>query len=73
MGRMPCGRNPQNRIADNMLGRKLATLQLKIIITSIVWHFELMPTPPSLSSFAEHDVLTGEPEQCYVSLERVER
>ncbi|KAK3070360.1 hypothetical protein LTR53_010602 [Teratosphaeriaceae sp. CCFEE 6253] len=33
-------------------GRKLASLELKILFVLIVWHFELVATPPALSSFA---------------------
>lgn len=63
----------QSNEADVSVGRKLGTLQLKIELALVVWNFELLPTPPALSSFEEHDVLTGEPEQCYVRIAQVSR
>ena len=67
--------NPQAQsdgFADSeATGRKLATLQLKIMLALIIWNFKLLPTPSSLSSLAQHDILTGEPECCYVCLEEV--
>ncbi|KAK4548598.1 hypothetical protein LTR36_009508 [Oleoguttula mirabilis] len=48
--------------------RKLASLELKIIMTLIVWNFELKPTPPPLSSFAGLDKITHVPQQCYLQL-----
>ncbi|KAK5122321.1 hypothetical protein LTR85_004232 [Meristemomyces frigidus] len=49
-------------------GRKLASLELKIIMTLIIWDFELLPTPPALSSFAGQDKITHVPQQCYLRL-----
>ncbi|KAK4939050.1 hypothetical protein LTR10_020624 [Elasticomyces elasticus] len=49
-------------------GRRLAYLQLRIILVLIVWNFELLPIPANLNSFDAIDVLTTQPEQCYVRL-----
>ncbi|GAB1743990.1 hypothetical protein NU219Hw_g1030t1 [Hortaea werneckii] len=52
-------------------GRKLASLELKIIIVLIVWNFRLLPTPPQLSSFLGQDKITHTPQQCYLRLAEV--
>ncbi|KAK4554936.1 hypothetical protein LTR86_008084 [Recurvomyces mirabilis] len=49
-------------------GRKLASLELKILIILFVWNFDLQPTPPALSSFAGHDGMTHSPQQCFLRL-----
>jgi cytochrome P450 len=49
-------------------GIKLATLELRLIITLIVWTFELLLTPDSLSSFAGDDVNTHRPQQTFLRL-----
>lgn len=56
-----------------ILGRKLATLELKIIMTLIIWTFELQPTPAALSSFLGQDGVTHEPQQCYLRLAEATR
>ncbi|KAI1387795.1 cytochrome P450 [Hypoxylon trugodes] len=52
-------------------GTKLASLELKIIITLIVWCFELQETPTSLSGFGAHDKNTRRPQQVYLKLKEV--
>ncbi|KAK5135427.1 hypothetical protein LTR08_005215 [Meristemomyces frigidus] len=52
-------------------GRRLASLELKIMVTLIIWNFELHPTPAALSSFAGQDKLTHAPQQCYLRLAEV--
>ncbi|GAM87660.1 hypothetical protein ANO11243_056870 [Dothideomycetidae sp. 11243] len=47
-------------------GRKLAYLQLRIILVTIVWHFELAKCPETLSSYAGLVTATRPPKQCYV-------
>ncbi|KIV86698.1 hypothetical protein PV11_02296 [Exophiala sideris] len=49
-------------------GRRLAYLQLRIILVLIIWNFELLPIPANLNSFDAIDVLTTQPKQCYVRL-----
>jgi len=49
-------------------GRRLAELELKIIIALVIWNFNLEPTPAALSTYnARHD-LTRNPRQCYLRL-----
>ncbi|TRX96048.1 hypothetical protein FHL15_003190 [Xylaria flabelliformis] len=50
------------------LGRKFATLELKMVITLIVWNFMLEPTPKELSSFGAQDLMAHTPQQCYIRL-----
>ncbi|KAM3418109.1 hypothetical protein BST61_g6314 [Cercospora zeina] len=52
-------------------GKKWALVEIKIILTLIFWHFELLPTPPELSSNRPTDVLTHRPEQNYLRLKRI--
>ncbi|KAF1948160.1 cytochrome P450 [Byssothecium circinans] len=54
-------------------GIKLAILELKVIITMIVWTFELQETPIELSSSKAHDVNTHRPEQTYLRLLRLDQ
>ncbi|KIX09319.1 uncharacterized protein Z518_00398 [Rhinocladiella mackenziei CBS 650.93] len=53
-------------------GRRLAYLQMRIIVVMIVWNFELKPTPEAWSSWEAVDKLTTQPRQCFVKLERLE-
>lgn len=50
------------------LGRKFAALELKIIITLMVWNFVLEPTPAELSSMSATDLMAHTPQQCYIRL-----
>ena len=54
--------------ADSVTGRKFASLELRILVTLIVWNFDLQPVPEALASFAGHDKILHEPEKCYVRL-----
>jgi cytochrome P450 len=49
-------------------GRKLATLQMKIAVTLIVWNFIIQKVPDELGGYAAHDALTHLPQQCYLRL-----
>ncbi|KAF2158788.1 hypothetical protein M409DRAFT_71478 [Zasmidium cellare ATCC 36951] len=49
-------------------GRKWAHLELRIMLVLVIWNFELLPTPPALSSFKAVDGLTHSPQQCYTRL-----
>lgn len=54
--------------ADFDTGRRLAELELKIIIGLVIWNFNLEPTPAGLSSYAARHDLTRNPRQCYLRL-----
>lgn len=49
-------------------GRRLAYLELKLLVTLLVWTFEFLPCPKELSTYKNIEGLTRKPEQCYVSL-----
>ncbi|KAK3069043.1 hypothetical protein LTR53_012922 [Teratosphaeriaceae sp. CCFEE 6253] len=49
-------------------GRKLASLELKILFVLIIWNFELVATPPALSGFAGRDIMTHTPQDVYLRL-----
>ncbi|KAK3356421.1 cytochrome P450 [Lasiosphaeria hispida] len=49
-------------------GRKFALHELKIQFALIVWHFNLLPTPPELSGYDSVQRFAREPTQCYVRL-----
>ncbi|KAE8151803.1 cytochrome P450 [Aspergillus avenaceus] len=52
-------------------GRRLAYLEMKVLVTLIVWTFELSPVPASLASDAAVDGLSHQPRECYVRLREV--
>ncbi|KAF9877077.1 hypothetical protein CkaCkLH20_05343 [Colletotrichum karsti] len=52
-------------------GRRLAYLELRIIVTLIVWNFELLPCPEKLSGYGAKEGLTYKPKDCYVRLRAV--
>ena len=49
-------------------GKRLGYIQLKTLVTLIVWNFELLPCPENLSGYGAFDGLTRRPRQCYVTL-----
>jgi cytochrome P450 len=53
-------------------GRKLAYVQLRIVLLLMVWNFELQRCPEALSSYDAIDGVTHFPKQCYVRLSKVE-
>lgn len=53
-------------------GKRLAYLQLRILVTLIVWNFELSRCPDELSSYGHKTMLTTEPTQCFVRLSKVQ-
>jgi cytochrome P450 len=53
-------------------GKKLAYLELKIMLTLIVWNFELLPCPENLSSYKSIIGITNKPIECYVRLKDIE-
>ncbi|KZM18545.1 uncharacterized protein EKO05_0002400 [Ascochyta rabiei] len=51
-------------------GRKLASLELRIALVLILWHFEMLDLPAHLDTYAAVDQLTCVPVQCYARLAR---
>jgi cytochrome P450 len=52
-------------------GRRLAYLQMRIVLVMMIWNFEFKETPAAVSSWAAANRLARHPQQCYVQLERV--
>ncbi|KAK7699122.1 hypothetical protein SLS64_011899 [Diaporthe eres] len=53
-------------------GKRLAYLQLRMLVTLIVWNFELSRCPDELSSYGHKTILTTEPTQSFVRLSKVQ-
>lgn len=49
-------------------GRRMAYLELKIVLVLLLWNFELKIAPENLSSYQAEDNLTHQPKQCYLRL-----
>ena len=49
-------------------GKRLAYIELRMMIVLIVWNFDLKKTPPELSGYASVDKLTHRPQRCFVRL-----
>lgn len=63
---LPFGAGPRG-----CFGRKLGLLELRIILTLIVWTFDLKEIPEQHASFKDKEHLTRLPEQCFVRLESI--
>ncbi len=51
-------------------GRRLAYLQMRIILVMMIWNFELKETPAAVSGWEALAKLARHPRQCYVRLEK---
>ncbi|KAK4554653.1 hypothetical protein LTR86_008155 [Recurvomyces mirabilis] len=51
-------------------GQKLAMMSLRMLVTYIVWSFELLPVPEEFAGFEAEDRLTWEPQQVHLRLRR---
>ncbi|EXF75117.1 cytochrome P450 [Colletotrichum fioriniae PJ7] len=49
-------------------GRKLAYMEMKLLITVLIWSFEFQKCSEDLSSYRSNTTLTRKPVQCYVRL-----
>ena len=52
-------------------GRRLAYMEMKIIIAMLVWNFRLLETPPELSSHVGFEGIARVPQQCYLRLSKI--
>ncbi|GJC80907.1 cytochrome P450 monooxygenase TRI13 [Colletotrichum liriopes] len=52
-------------------GRKLAYLEMKLLVTLIIWNFELLPCDEEISSYEQVEGITSRPKQCYVRLGKI--
>ena len=53
-------------------GKRLAYIEMRLMITMIMWNFELLKCPEALSGYAAIDKITHKPQQCYLRLKKVE-
>jgi len=49
-------------------GKRLVYMEMRILLTLIVWNFELLACSTALSSYKSVLITTNEPRQCYVRL-----
>lgn len=54
--------------ARGCFGRRLAYLEMRIVVALLVWNFEFKPLNEPFNSHAAVDTLTTSPKYCYVSL-----
>ncbi|OHE96840.1 cytochrome P450 [Colletotrichum orchidophilum] len=52
-------------------GRKLAYMELRLIVTLLVWTFDFRSCGEELSNYEDIETLTRKPKQCFVNLEVV--
>lgn len=52
-------------------GRRLAQMEMRTLIAMLVWNFELLETPPAISSHAGLEGIARVPQQCYVRLRKI--
>jgi cytochrome P450 len=52
-------------------GRRLAYLEMRLMLVLMIWGFELQKCPEELSGWARLDMLTSVPEKCYVRLRKL--
>ncbi|KIW12723.1 hypothetical protein PV08_10001 [Exophiala spinifera] len=52
-------------------GRRLAYVELRIMLVMMIWNLELLRCPAELSGYASKLVHTGKPQQCFVRLNAV--
>ncbi|KAI9150468.1 Cytochrome P471 monooxygenase [Paramyrothecium foliicola] len=53
-------------------GRRLAYVEFRILLTMVVWNFELMECPDELSSYSGQLAVVHKPRKCFVRLKRIE-
>lgn len=63
---MPFGGGPRG-----CYGKRLAYLELRMVLALVIWNFELQQCPSGLSSYASIDGLSHRPRSCYVRLKEV--
>ncbi|CAG9982018.1 unnamed protein product [Clonostachys byssicola] len=49
-------------------GKKLGYLELRLLVTLLVWNFDFQPVPSDLSGLEPYEGLTHRPKHCYVKL-----
>lgn len=52
-------------------GKRLVYVEMRVLLTLIVWNFELLLCSTALSSYKSILITTHEPQQCYVRLREI--
>ena len=52
-------------------GRRMAHLEMKLVLVLIIWNFELQRCPPELNNYKAEDKFVHEPQQSYVRLKKI--
>ncbi|KAI1192806.1 hypothetical protein F5X97DRAFT_64324 [Nemania serpens] len=52
-------------------GRRLAYVEFRILLTMVVWNFELLQCPEEFSSYAGQLAFVHKPRNCFVRLRKV--
>ncbi|KAI0190595.1 cytochrome P450 [Astrocystis sublimbata] len=53
-------------------GKRLAYIELKILLTMLIWNFELLKCPDDLSSYSGQLSFVNKPRNCYVRLRSID-
>ncbi|RYP75284.1 hypothetical protein DL771_002504 [Monosporascus sp. 5C6A] len=65
---------PQNAFGDGAracFGKRLAYLELRIMIAHMIWHFKFLPLPEGYNSMRANEGMLRKAAQCYVRLQPV--
>ncbi|KAI1404034.1 cytochrome P450 [Hypoxylon fuscum] len=54
-------------------GRRLAVMELRTIIAMLVWNFDMLETPKSLSGYSAYEGIARAPHECYVRMKKAQR
>ncbi|KAI8622988.1 cytochrome P450 [Xylariaceae sp. FL1651] len=53
-------------------GKRLAYLEIRILLVMLLWNFELRLVPEKLRGYEAFDTLTHKPKKCYIDLRQLE-
>lgn len=54
-------------------GKRLSLLEMRILITLLVWNLDFLPCPPALAANEPALILANRPEKCFVRLREIKR
>lgn len=60
----------KDKVSDHFTGRRLAYIELRMLIVLIVWNFELLPVPEGLGTYHSINKITRQPQKCYLRLKK---
>jgi len=52
-------------------GRRLALMEIKVMVAMLVWNFELLKTAPALSTYSGLEGIARVPKQCYIMISKL--